>query len=97
MKSLNKLDPDLVDKLSPIKHAAIKINNIVYVGHRHHDCFRVIHECGVNHKITDKISGFVDENGQFWNRKEALEIANHFGQVKKKHHPLYELLSEDIY
>ena len=79
----------------PIKHSAIKVGNIVYVGHRHHDCFLVMHNCGVN-KIGN-VQGFVDESGAFWNRKEALAIATHFNQIRKKHNPLDELTSEDLY
>lgn len=82
---------------SPIKHSAIKVGNIVYVGHRHHNCFAVIHDCGVNHKIVPSVQGFVDEDGSFWDRKEALAIATHFNQIKEKHNPKDQLVSEDLY
>lgn len=82
-----------------IKHAAIKVNDIVYIGHRHHNCFAVISECGVNFKLPNIIltQGFVDEGGNFWDRKDSLVIAKHFNQIVKKHSPLDQLMSEDLY
>lgn len=80
---------------SPIKHSAIKVGNIVYVGHRHHDCFLVMHNCGVS-KIGN-IQGFVDEDGVFWDRIEALAIATYFNQISEKHNPQDKLMSEDLY
>ncbi len=79
-----------------IKHAAIKFNNIVYVGKRHNHCIAIMVECGLPIPIRG-IQGFVDNKGNFLDRKQALEIAQRCGQIKKKHHPKDELMSEDIY
>jgi len=83
-------------KPSPILHAAIRANNgIVYVGHRHHNCFAVMAACGVDHRFA--IQGFVDTDGTFHTRERALKIAQENNQIKAKHPPLDKLLSEDIY
>ena len=41
--------------------------------------------------------GFVTVLGRFVGREEALIIARAAGQIKEKHRPLDELLSEDIW
>lgn len=86
---------DLISGFPKIKHSAIMKDGIIYIGNRHHDCFRVMHECGVSKE--DSIQGFVDENGMFHNRKQALTIAEYHDQIKKKHYPLDELMSEDCW
>ena len=79
-----------------IKHAAIKQDGIVYVGKRHHNVIAIMIECGLPAPIRG-VQGFVDNNGVFVDREEALKIAEAAGQIVKKHPPLYRLLSEDIY
>jgi len=82
---------------SPIKHAAIKKDGIVYVGSHHAHCISVMAECGLSFPVTkDAEQGFVDEAGNFLDRVSALEVAQAFGQIVKKHHPLDELMSEDL-
>ena len=79
-----------------IKHAAVKDGPLVYIGHRHCDCFAQMDKCGLkNH--DGRIQGFVDEKGKFLNRFEALEVAQKFNQIVTKHPPLDQLLSEDLY
>jgi hypothetical protein len=78
-----------------IKHAAIIKDSIIYIGHRHHDCIRVMAECGVSAKNC--IQGFVTNYGGFVTREYALEIATNANQIIKKHRPLDKLMSEDIY
>jgi len=40
--------------------------------------------------------GFVTETYEFVDRKQALKIAEHYNQIKHKHFPKDELMSEDI-
>lgn len=77
-------------------HAAISAKNgIVYVGHRHHDCFATMAACGVSH--IGATQGFVDAIGQFLTREMALQNAIANNQIIKKHSPSDKLMSEDLY
>ena len=78
-----------------IKHSAIKKDNIVYVGKRHHNCFATMAECGVN-KIG-AIQGFVTDTGEFLTREEAAKHALDCGQIKELKFPSGKLYSEDSY
>jgi hypothetical protein len=81
-----------------IRHAAMLRDGIVYVGHRHHNCIATMRECGIPWPVTQGAEqGFVDHNGNFLNRKLALYEAMECNQIIKKHAPLDELHSEDIY
>ncbi len=83
-----------------IKHAAIKKDNIVYVGHRHPDCIRVMADCGLAWPVTKgAVQGFVTEGGTFVNRQQAVRIARECGQLigRKKHGSEDKLYSEDVY
>ncbi len=88
--------------LAPIKCAAIRISldggyYILITGKRHWDCFTTAGNEGIECKGRDE-QGFIDENGRFWNRKQALRIAEKFDQIKgEKHAPIDKLLSEDLY
>lgn len=79
-----------------IKHAAIKQNEIIYVGKRHHNCIAIMIECGLPKPITGE-QGFVTDKGDFVSREEALKIAAANNQIIKKHGMSSELYSEDIY
>jgi len=78
-----------------IKHAAIRKDSIVYVGYRHHNCIAVMVECGITSR--DSIQGFVDNDGVFLDRYEALLVAMDAKQIIKKHSPKDRLTSEDLY
>ena len=95
--SINKnTNETRMDKPSPILHAAIRATNgITYIGHRHNNCFTTMATCSVDH--IGAIQGFIDENGTFHTREQALKIAKANHQIKTKHPPLDKLLSEDIY
>ena len=47
-------------------------------------------------ELRDAVQGFVTEDNFFVDRKEALVIAEYFNQIKFKHEPKDELLSEDL-
>lgn len=84
------------EKPSPILHAAIKATNgITYIGHRHHNCFNTMQECKITH--IGATQGFIDTNGKFHTREQALKIAQQNNQIKTKHPPLNKLVSEDLY
>ena len=91
--------------------AAIKITYIdsknetqelVVCGHRHSDCFKVIHRLDNKH-TESKIQGFINHKGEFLDRKEALAHARECGQLSATHrwyqqdHNIDELYSEDLY
>lgn len=78
-----------------IMHAAIKKNNIVYIGYRHNRCFRTMAECGVDK--LDAIQGFINDKGEFLDRYEAAKEAIACGQIEKLKWPGEKLYSEDLY
>ena len=74
--------------------AAIEISQLRFTGKNHSVCI------GKIKSVTQQ--GFIamsTVNGgrRFVDRKEALEIAIRANQKITKHHPLDELLSEDLY
>lgn len=75
-----------------IMSAALKQGSKVYSGKTHADCFRQEPK-GV---LRDAKQGFVTSTNKFVDRKTALKIAKHYNQIKHKHMPEDELLSEDI-
>lgn len=58
--------------------AAIKVNGVVHTGNRHHEILKQAPTFG-DYKYG--IQGFVDENGNFWNRHQAARIAYVAGQM----------------
>lgn len=91
--------------------AAIKIKfidsknetqELVICGHRHSDCFRVIHRLDNKH-TESKVQGFIDHKGRFLDRKEAFTHAKECGQCNAtqryywEDHNQDELYSEDLY
>jgi len=79
-----------------IKFAAIKQDDIVFVGKRHHNCIATMIECGLPAPIRGE-QGFVDHKGNFLNRQLALADALESGQITIKHENKNELYSEDLY
>jgi hypothetical protein len=57
-------------------------SRIVYVGHKHNDCFNMMRDQGVTYKYC--IQGFVDTEGNFLDRHEAYQEALRCGQIKEK-------------
>lgn len=54
----------------------------------------------VSDHVTGEDQGFIDQWGDYWNRKDAFIIAYHAGQinkVRKKGAPFDTLFSEDLY
>uniref|UniRef100_A0AAU8KXG1 Uncharacterized protein n=1 Tax=Serratia phage Kevin TaxID=3161161 RepID=A0AAU8KXG1_9CAUD len=84
--------------------AACKYGDVIITGARHYD--RVMHgqlkafseDSEVRMmKRGEVIQGFIDNQGNFLNREEALVVAREAGQIRYKHGPEYELFSEDLY
>lgn len=84
--------------------AACKYGDVIITGARHYDkvmhgqllAFSEDHELRLM-KRGDVVQGFIDNQGTFLNREEALLVAQAAGQVRYKHGPDYELFSEDLY
>lgn len=70
-------------------------SGFVLCGLRHCNC---INQPGYD-KMLERVSGFLTNHGTFVNRKAALRIAKKAGQLegREKHHPLDQLMSEDLY
>ncbi|AYP28447.1 hypothetical protein HWB92_gp189 [Serratia phage vB_SmaA_3M] len=84
--------------------AACKYGDVIITGARHYD--RVMHgqlkafsEDSELRMMSrgEVIQGFIDNQGNFHNREEALVIAREAGQIRFKHPPEHELFSEDLY
>jgi hypothetical protein len=75
---------DNIDTMAPIIGVAIKFNNRCWVlpkPNRHHHVIRKIAQTNGKGIDGPDIQGFYDSNGKFLNRKDALKVALHFGQV----------------
>lgn len=80
-------------KLGKIVLSAINKDGTVYVGKTHAECLKQADKG----YLRNAEQGFVTEKGIFLNREEALKVAQYFNQIKFKHPPMGELLSEDIF
>lgn len=77
-----------------IEKACIKYNNKLYTGFDHGECFKKLTE---DNTIINKIEeGFVDNNGNFVDRKQAMIIAKEAGQLRFDLNK-QTLISEDLY
>lgn len=79
-------------KYGRIIASALRNTDKVYKGKTHADCF-VQEPKGV---LKCAEQGFLTDNGVFVDRKQALKIAKHYKQIKKKHPPKNILMSEDL-
>lgn len=78
-----------------IKQAAILKDGVIYEGRRHSDIFRDTLPLGWL-KGEGVVQGFVTEDGQFLNRRQAAQHAIRCGQIEKLKWPP-NLYSEDLY
>lgn len=84
--------------------AACKYGDVIITGARHYDkvmhtqlrAFSEEHEVHLMNR-GEVVQGFIDNQGTFLDRVEALVVAREAGQVRFKHPPEYELFSEDLY
>lgn len=84
--------------------SAIKVNDIIFRGHRHCHCFSALNDqlsWSRTREQIEKLSneqGFVTSHNRFVNRVTALEIATSSGQVINKSLVRgKQLYSEDLY
>lgn len=64
---------------------------------RHHDCFRFMDSLSMAGIQNTHDQGFITSTGRYVNRHEACVIAKAAKQIIKKHAPLDELCSEDLW
>lgn len=77
--------------------SAIKHNGVVYPGKRHDDCIRTIQKI-FNFKVVGfPNQGFIDEKGNYYDRKRAAVHAIKCGQIKKLRYQKEDLFSEDLW
>lgn len=84
---------------SKIKESAILKDGKIFTGHRHHNIINSTDELGLPFGyFKGGIQGFVDEDGNFLTREEAVKVAIDLGQVKEENlHVSGKLFSEDLY
>lgn len=86
-----------------IEHAAIKYDGKVFVLERPNRHSDIIHWAVQNgyvsygEKHKDKIEGFVDEHGEFYDRGEAMNHARACGQIERGNFQPDHLFSEDLW
>lgn len=79
--------------------------DVVLCGARHGDIFKQMELLGLEpQKPNREMQGFIDHNGNFLDRKEALEHAHQCGQIssmiydkKTNGQNFSELISEDLW
>jgi hypothetical protein len=98
--SIERKIPNWIEDGSRIVSAAVLLTNgLVVCSPRHFDdtMRSVCRHGNLDRHIPDSEQGFVDQFGRFFNRKQALIIAQAQGQIKNKSQPEDELFSEDLY
>ena len=80
-----------------------KENGAVFGGIRHGFIYSSMTDAGIPKRFSEVVEGFLDQNGHFYNRKEAFEIALNCGQLsattrqQKQEKCELELYSEYLY
>lgn len=86
-----------------ITHVAIRFQGEIYslpAPNRHHDVIRHITTTKPEVKSVtsrDEDQGFLDESGQYLNRRQALHVAEVMKQILPGKGKFYELYSEDLW
>jgi len=75
--------------------SAIKQDGIIYPGKRHHNCIATIAE--ITGELVNGEQGFIDDSGNFYDRKRARILAEKAGQLLERASKGDKLFSEDIY
>ena len=87
--------------MKSITHVAIKTEDEVVWSlpspNRHHDVIDLIYERRQDGKMVTGEQGFLDSEGKFLDRKEALHVAVEADQLIRKTFPENELFSEDLW
>lgn len=80
-----------------------KETGAIFGGIRHGFIYSAMKDAGIPKRVSEVVEGFLDQNGHFYNRKEAFEIAINCGQLSattrqlKREKCELELYSEDLY
>ena len=82
----------MIWNIGRIVASALRKGSKLYIGKTHSDCFKQ-EAMGV---LRGAEQGFITETYTFVDRELALKIAKHYNQIKHKHPPKDELLSEDL-
>ena len=79
-----------------IVKACVRYNDRLYTGFDHGECFKKLKENNMRIVHSDIEQGFVDSDGNFVDRKQAMIIAKESGQLR--YEPNKEtLISEDLH
>ena len=79
-----------------IVKACVRYNDRLYTGFDHGECFKKLNEDNTTLVHSDIEQGFVDSDGNFVDRKQAMIIAKESGQLR--YEPNKEtLISEDLH
>jgi hypothetical protein len=108
MKTPYKTDPDNITKVYIDEHtqvqrtvvcAAIRVRDIILCGARHWDGIMRAQAkaMGISGSDNDQEQGFIDQYGQFMDRKEARIVALASGQKLRNPNIGKQLFSEDLY
>lgn len=68
----------------------------IVAGHRHHNCYAIVHALAGGESVPENTSGFLTSTGRFVGRAEAKRIAKNTRQIDPRH-PASHLYSEDLY
>ena len=79
-----------------IVKACVRYNNRLYTGFDHGECFKKLNEDNTIPVHSDIEQGFVDSDGNFVDRKQAMVIAKESGQLRYEPNKK-TLISEDLH
>ncbi len=87
-----------------ITHVAVKTPYLTWVlpaPNRHHNVLRAMFDLKVKRYYGQEVQGFLDDSGEFLNRRDAMKLASSNGQLKRDPNPSFyqgdELYSEDLW
>ena len=79
-----------------IVKACVRYNNRLYTGFDHGECFKKLNEDNTILVHSEIEQGFVDSDGNFVDRKQAMVIAKESGQLRYEPNKK-TLISEDLH
>ena len=79
-----------------IVKACVRYNDILYTGFDHGECFKKLNEDNTILVHSEIEQGFVDSDGNFIDRKQAMIIARESGQLRYEPNKK-TLISEDLH
>ena len=82
--------------MEKIKLAAVRSGGHIITGQNHAECLKTCSELSLPVPDYKLGQGFLTNKLRFVLRKEALLIAIKAGQIREKHSPKDQLLSEDL-